>query len=261
MEFKVAIPARYASQRLPGKPLLPIAGKPMIQYVFEHALQSGAQEVVIATDDERIQTVAQDFGASVCMTSSAHESGTDRIAEAAVTLGWSEHTIVVNLQGDEPMMPAANIRQVAENLHNHERACIATLSTPIGDVEVFNDPNVVKVVTDRKGFALYFSRAPIPVDREQRGTVMPTAMNTGQCGSVVYGHRHIGLYAYRLSYLKKYLNASRCQIETLERLEQLRALWLGDKIHVDQTRAAPGMGVDTHEDLQRVEAHLSGSQA
>ena len=257
MEFKVAIPARYASQRLPGKPLLQIAGKPMIQYVFEHAIQSGAQEVLIATDDERIQSVAQAFGAAVCMTSSGHESGSDRIAEAALTLGWPDDTIVVNLQGDEPMMPAANIRQVAKNLHKHPRACIATLCTPIGDARVFNDPNVVKVVTDRDGFALYFSRAPIPVDREQRGLGAPIAMSTDQSSSAVYGHRHIGLYAYRLSYLKKYLNASRCQIETLERLEQLRALWLGDKIHVDVTRQAPGIGVDTHADLERVEALIS----
>lgn len=243
MKFKVAIPARYASQRLPGKPLLQIAGKPMIQHVFEHAIQSGAQDVVIATDDERIQSVAQIFGATVCMTSSTHESGSDRIAEAAVMLGWRDDTIVVNLQGDEPMMPAANIRQVAENLHKHARASIATLCTPINDTRIFNDPNVVKVVTDRDGLALYFSRAPIPMDREQSNLD-------------VYGSRHIGLYAYRLSYLKKYLNSPRCQIETLERLEQLRALWLGDKIHVDEALEAPGMGVDTREDLQRVEALL-----
>ena len=246
MKFKVAIPARYASQRLPGKPLLRIAGKPMIQHVFEHAIQSGAQDVIIATDDERIESVAQAFGVTVCMTSSKHESGSDRIAEAAVQLGWHDDTIVVNLQGDEPMMPSANIRQVAENLHKHDRAHIATLYTPIHDSRAFCDPNVVKVVTDRDSFALYFSRAPIPMDREQSG-------------SVTHGYRHIGLYAYRLSYLKKYLNSPRCQIETLERLEQLRALWLGDKIHVDEALQSPGMGVDTREDLQRVETLLSRS--
>lgn len=259
MEFKVAIPARYASQRLPGKPLLQIASKPMIRYVFEHAIQSGAQEVIIATDDERIQSVAQTFGAAVCMTSSKHESGSDRIAEAALKLGWPDDTIVVNLQGDEPMMPAVNIRQVAENLHKYDRACIATLCTPIQEAKVFNDPNVVKVVTDRDGFALYFSRAPIPVDREQCGLAAPISKNKKQSHSVVYGHRHIGLYAYRLSYLKKYLNSSRCRIETLERLEQLRALWLGDKIHVDETREPSGVGVDTQEDLERVAALLSRS--
>ncbi len=246
MRFKVVIPARYASQRLPGKPLILIAGRPMLAHVYENALASGADEVVIATDDERIRRAAEGFGAQVCMTSPDHPSGTDRIAEAALCLGWDDKTLIVNLQGDEPLMPSADIHQVAENLCRYPEAGIATLCAPILSLEEFRDPNIVKVLRDRHGFALYFSRAPIPVERDRRGAA-----------SVPNAHRHIGLYAYRLDYLKTYLETPACEVERLERLEQLRALWRGDKIHVDLARETPGPGVDTVQDLAVVESLLA----
>lgn len=246
MRFKVVIPARYASQRLPGKPLVQIAGRPMLAHVYENALASGADEVVIATDDERIRRTAEGFGAQACMTSPDHASGTDRIAEAAMQLGWDDKTLIVNLQGDEPLMPPANIHQVAENLYRYSEAGIATLCTPILSPEEFLDPNIVKVLRDRHGFALYFSRAPIPAEREQAGAA-----------PVRNAHRHIGLYAYRLAYLKAYLKTPACEIERLERLEQLRALWRGDKIHVDLAQETPGPGVDTPQDLIVVESLMA----
>jgi 3-deoxy-manno-octulosonate cytidylyltransferase (CMP-KDO synthetase) len=246
MRFKVVIPARYASQRLPGKPLVQIAGRPMLQHVYDNAVASGADEVIIATDDERIGQSAEGFGAQACMTSPDHASGTDRIAEAAMQLGWDENTLIVNLQGDEPLMPPANIYQVAENLHRYSEAGIATLCTPILSQEELLDPNIVKVLRDRHGFALYFSRAPIPVEREQRASA-----------PVRNAYRHIGLYAYRLDYLKAYLETPTCDMERLERLEQLRALWRGDKIHVDLAQETPGPGVDTRQDLMVVESFMA----
>jgi 3-deoxy-manno-octulosonate cytidylyltransferase (CMP-KDO synthetase) len=249
VKFKVAIPARYASERLPGKPLRRIAGKPMLQYTFENATVSGAQDVVIATDDERVKTTAEGFGARVCMTSPRHCSGSDRLSEVSVRLGWNDDTILVNLQGDEPLMPGVNIRQVAEGLMRHPEACITTLCTPIQNAEEFNDPNVVKVVRDQKDFALYFSRAPIPALGTQGGR---TVSNTRHAC-----FRHIGLYAYSIGYLKIFTNSSRCDIERFERLEQLRALWRGDRIFVSEALECPGPGVDTAEDLVRVEKWLS----
>jgi 3-deoxy-manno-octulosonate cytidylyltransferase (CMP-KDO synthetase) len=247
LSFKVAIPARYASQRLPGKPLLQIAGKPMIQHVFERAVQSGAEEVLIATDDERVASGALAFGARVCMTSNHHVSGSERLAEAARLLAWDDATIVVNLQGDEPLMPPANIRQVAENLAACPRAQIATLCTPIAAMDEYLNPNVCKVVRDRDDFALYFSRAPIPCARDDQLTE-----------GAGLGDRHIGLYAYRAGYLQAYAAAPPCELERIERLEQLRALWRGDRIHVADAVERPGRGVDTPEDLAAVNQLLAG---
>lgn len=244
IEFKVAIPARYASQRLPGKPLRDIAGKPMLQHVYERALESGAQIVVVATDDARIAACAKAFGALVCMTSDRHVSGSERLAEAARLLAWRDETIVVNLQGDEPLMPAANIRQTVESLAKHPQAGIATLCVPINGPEELHNPNVVKVVRDRDGFSLYFSRAPIPWARDK---------SRDDCRAC---YRHVGLYAYRVGYLKAFAQSSSCDLERIENLEQLRALWRGDRIHVDVARKPPGRGVDTAADLAAVEALL-----
>lgn len=251
IDFKVAIPARFASERLPGKPLVSIAGRPMIRHVYEHALDSGANEVVIATDDPRVVAVAEGFGARVCMTSDRHLSGSDRIAEAAVKLGWEDQTVIVNLQGDEPMMPPANIRQVAENLHAYTEAGIATLCTPITSAQEFMDPNIVKVLRDRHDFALYFSRAAIPMERDH-------PPDEGDPARPASAYRHIGIYAYRLHYLKSFLATPACELERLEKLEQLRALWHGDRIHVDLAREHPGHGVDTAQDLRLVEALMGG---
>jgi 3-deoxy-manno-octulosonate cytidylyltransferase (CMP-KDO synthetase) len=239
IRFKVAIPARYASQRLPGKPLLEIAGKPMIQRVHEQAVASGAEDVVVATDDERIAACARAFEAEVCMTSSLHISGSERLAEAARLLNWDSDAVIVNLQCDEPLMPAANIRQVAENLAVHPRAEISTLCTLISNPEEYRNPNVCKVVRDRDGFALYFSRAPIPCARDQV-TAHPRA------------YRHIGLYAYRAGYLAAYAGSPSCELERIESLEQLRALWRGNRIYVAEAAEPPGRGVDTADDLAAV---------
>jgi 3-deoxy-manno-octulosonate cytidylyltransferase (CMP-KDO synthetase) len=246
MHFKVIIPARYASVRLPGKPLLDIAGKPMIQHVHERAVQSGASEVVVATDDRRIAEACKSFGADVCMTSDQHRSGSDRIAEVASARGWGEDEILVNLQGDEPCIPVALIDQVAEDMERHPAASWTTLSTPISDRRTLFDPHVVKVVTDVEGYALYFSRAPIPWHRDEFVDAdKPLPAGTGFA-------RHIGLYAYRAGYLAKFVAWKHAPIEMAESLEQLRVLWHGGKIHVSQARVEPEAGVDTQEDLQRV---------
>jgi 3-deoxy-manno-octulosonate cytidylyltransferase (CMP-KDO synthetase) len=250
--FKVVIPARFASTRLPGKPLRELAGKPMIEHVHSCALESGAQEVVIATDDPRIQAVAEEFGAQVCMTRTDHLSGTDRLAEVVDHMGWVDETIVVNLQGDEPLMPPAMVTQVAEDLAAHPDARIATPVTHIRSVGEFFDPNVVKVVTDRAGYALYFSRAPIPWDRDACAAgerSLPQAQDSGAL-------RHIGLYAYRAGFLRAYARMEPSPLENVERLEQLRALWHGEHIHVVEAVTHPGPGVDTEEDLKIVEQLL-----
>ena len=243
--FKVVIPARYASTRLPGKPLLPIAGRPMIQHVYERALQSGADEVVIATDDERIASAASDMGASSCMTSPTHVSGTDRIAEVVDRLGWGDNSLVVNVQGDEPLIPPALIGQVAAVLSRHAEAAVATLACPVADRQEWQDPNVVKVVLDSDGFALYFSRAPVPFDRDGDADITTTAL------------RHLGLYAYRADFLKSYRRLEPSPLESIEKLEQLRVLWHGRRICVDIARERPGPGVDTEDDLARVVEHLT----
>lgn len=251
--FKVAIPARYASTRLPGKPLQKIAGLPMIQHVHARAVASGAEEVVIATDDERIVAAALSFGAQVRMTSKDHQSGTDRLAELARIMGWSGDAIVVNLQGDEPLMPPALIRQVAVDLAAHSTAGIATLCSRIESAAELFDPNIVKVVRDAHGFALYFSRAPIPWDRDG------FARNIAELPAGSEHFRHIGLYAYRVHFLQQYQDLPSCTLERAEMLEQLRALWNGIRIHVTEAIDAPGVGVDTEADLLRAEKALQAS--
>ena len=249
-DYKVVIPARYASTRLPGKPLRELLGKPMLQYVFEAATASSAQQVVIATDDARIEQAAGAFGAEVCMTSPDHASGTDRLTEVVATLGWPDETIVVNVQGDEPLMPPALIDQVAGDLAQNPDAAVATIATPLVAVGEFFDSNVVKVVTDKAGFALYFSRAPIPWDRD----LLHDKVKALPIGIVPL--RHIGIYAYRVGYLRRYAHMRPCPLEQAEHLEQLRALWYGERIHVAEASQRPGPGVDTEDDLHIAEQLL-----
>lgn len=246
--FKIVIPARYNSSRFPGKPLALIADIPMVIRVYQQALKANAADVIIATDDDRIAEVCESYAAPFCMTSADHATGTDRIAEVADLQQWQAEDIVVNVQGDEPLIPVSSITQVAENLHRVGDASIATLSTPIVDLEEFNDPNNVKVVFDHRGMAHYFSRAPIPFNRDGE-TQLPNA-----------AFRHLGLYAYRVGFLQRYSQMSECQYESLEKLEQLRALWHGEGIHVDIAQELPGMGVDTPEQLALVESIILASQ-
>ncbi len=253
MGFYVVIPARYESSRLPGKPLRELAGKPMLQHVYECARNSQAQEVIIATDDARIQQAAQAFGASVCLTSRQHRSGTERLAEVTEKLSLPSNTIIVNLQGDEPLMPHACINQVADALERHSDANVATLCTPVCDHREIFDPHVVKVVRDAKDYALYFSRAPIPWHRE----AFQEEIGALPENSAPY-LRHIGLYAYRVGYLREYVSASVSQLEQTEALEQLRVLWHGGRIIVPQADEVPGPGVDTADDLEKVAAIMSG---
>lgn len=233
----VIIPARYASTRLPGKPLLDIAGKPMIQHVYERARESGAQSVTVATDDARIRVACEKFGAPVVMTAESHRSGTERLAEAIAQLKLGADEIVVNVQGDEPLMPPAIIRRTAEVLAAHADAVVATVCCPIHDDVELRNSNVVKVVRDAQGYALYFSRAPIPFARD---------------GRRVSACRHIGLYAYRAGYIAQYLQLAPSPHEQAEQLEQLRVLWHGGRIALWETEQAPAAGVDSAEDLERV---------
>jgi len=248
LSFKVYIPARFAATRLPGKPLLDIAGKPLIQHVWERACDSGASEVVIAADDERIVRAAQLFGATVCLTSPELASGTDRIAAAVKDRAEAPDTVIVNLQGDEPLMPAAVIRQVAERAGDDD-CHIATVCEPLCEEQVF-DPNVVKVVCDRNHYALYFSRAPIPWDRN--------AFNACVEGQAVpnlqHYRRHVGIYGYTADYLARFVALPAAEIEQIELLEQLRALAQGARIAVPDAVADCGTGVDTPADLARVRA-------
>jgi 3-deoxy-manno-octulosonate cytidylyltransferase (CMP-KDO synthetase) len=246
MSFTVVIPARYGSSRLPGKPLLEIAGKPMVQHVWERACSSATSRVVIATDDERIATVADGFGAEVLMTSANHVSGTDRIEEVARLLQLPEQGIVVNVQGDEPLIPPAVIDQVAANLQQYESAGIATLCEPIELAADMFNPNIVKLVTDAQGFALYFSRAPIPWDRDLFSDGMPAA------DSAVTGRRHLGIYAYRVGFLHQFVTWPPAELEAFESLEQLRAMVNGTRIHVAEACANVPPGVDTQDDLELV---------
>lgn len=251
MSFKVVIPARYASVRLPGKPLLDIAGKPMVQHVYERAQECGAEEIVVATDDARIADCCKTFGADVCLTGSDHRSGSDRIAEVVAIRGWSDEEVIVNLQGDEPSMPPSLLRQVAEDMQAHPAASITTLCAPITQHRILFDPHVVKVVVDKEGYALYFSRAPIPWHRDEFiDEDRPLPQETGFA-------RHIGLYAYRAGYLAQFVSWQHAPIELAESLEQLRVLWHGGRIHVSLAREEPGQGVDTREDLARVARLLS----
>jgi 3-deoxy-manno-octulosonate cytidylyltransferase (CMP-KDO synthetase) len=249
--FRIVIPARYASSRLPGKPLLALAGKPLLQWVHERALGCGALEVLVATDDARIAEVARGFGAQVVLTAAHHETGTDRIAEVARLAGWSNDAVVVNLQGDEPLMPAQLVRQVAALLARHESADIATLAAQLDSVTALLDPNVVKVVTTPQGRALYFSRAPIPWDRDSATQGLSSQV------SVAGARRHIGLYAYRVSALQRLAALPPTPLERLERLEQLRALEHDMDIRVDEAQVLPGPDVNTAADLQRAATLLA----
>jgi 3-deoxy-manno-octulosonate cytidylyltransferase (CMP-KDO synthetase) len=244
-DFVIVIPSRYASTRLPGKPLREINGKTMLEHVHERALESGAREVVIATDDERIAEAAEGFDGRVCMTGDQHRSGTERIAEVCDLMDWDDDRIVVNLQGDEPTMPAALIDQCA-NLLQQSPADIATLASPIASQADFENPNVVKVVLADDGNALYFSRAAIPFARV--GSLQAEARSAAL-------HHH-GIYAYRCGVLRQLVSAEPSDLEVCEQLEQLRALSLGMKIRVAMPSERPGAGVDTEEDLAAVAAQL-----
>jgi 3-deoxy-manno-octulosonate cytidylyltransferase (CMP-KDO synthetase) len=251
MSFSVVIPARYGSTRLPGKPLLDIAGKPMVQRVWEQARRSSAGQVVIATDDARIQDVARGFGAEVCMTSPQHPSGTDRLQQVAAEMAWQDDHIVVNVQGDEPLIPPGVINQVAANLTHNGGAGIATLREKIESVDELLNPNAVKVVCDNRGMALYFSRAAIPWPRE--------AFMDGQHSMPTSGcwYRHIGIYAYRTAFLHEYVTWEPAQLEVVEQLEQLRALCNGVDIHVASAQEGVPGGVDTPQDLEAVRSLLA----
>jgi len=236
VDFRIVIPARYASLRLPGKPLRRIHGKPMIEWVYQAAQQASASEIVVATDDQRIYDQVAGFGGDACMTANSHRSGTDRILEVTRIRRWSKDSIVVNLQGDEPLMPAANIIQVAENLAASD-CSMATLHKVIGLTEA-QDPNQVKLVQDQSGHALYFSRSLIPYDRS---------------GELEQYFGHIGIYAYRAGFLETFSQLEPCELEIAESLEQLRALYNGYSIHSEIARAVPGPGIDTEQDLARAE--------
>jgi 3-deoxy-manno-octulosonate cytidylyltransferase (CMP-KDO synthetase) len=252
MAYTVVIPARYGSTRLPGKPLLDILGKTMVQRVWEQAQLSSAARVVIATDDVRIVEVAESFGAQVCMTRPGHPSGTDRLQEVVAELGLADDHIVVNVQGDEPLIPPQVIDQVAANLDRHAGAGIATLSEKITTIEELSSPNAVKVVSNVDGMALYFSRASVPYPRDafiQNRSLMPA---TGTW------YRHIGIYAYRTGFLHQYVTWPPAPQEQMECLEQLRALHHGVGIHVDEACQPVPAGVDTQEDLAQVIRVLNG---
>ena len=243
--FVVVIPARYASERLPGKPLREIAGKTMLQHAYERGKESDATEVLIATDDQRIFDAASDFGASAHMTASHHRSGTERIAEVSETLDWPDDQIVINLQGDEPMMPAALINQCA-SLLDDSSVDMATLASPLASKADYENPNVVKVISDNDDNAIYFSRSPIPFSRNRKTDeiAVQTAM------------QHHGIYAYRCGTLRTIVAAERSDIEACEQLEQLRALSIGLKIKVAKALSRPPAGVDTEDDLAQVESLL-----
>jgi 3-deoxy-manno-octulosonate cytidylyltransferase (CMP-KDO synthetase) len=254
--LKVVIPARFGSTRLPAKAIADIGGRPMIQWVLDAALRSRAQEVIVATDDARVAQAIDvtNRKASVVMTRTDHMSGTDRIAEVAVVRGWADADIVVNVQGDEPLLPPALIDQVAELLASDARAHLATLSTQIGSVDEFLDPNAVKVVSADDASALYFSRAPIPWVRDgaMRGMMSQTTVGAAQ--------RHLGIYAYRVATLKRMTALPPSTLELAEKLEQLRALQAGMRILVAEAVVAPGTGVDTEHDLARVRALIAAQQ-
>lgn len=246
-EFRVVIPARYGSSRLPGKPLKLIAGKTMVEHVCLRAQESGAQTVIVATDDKRVADAVSEFGGDVVMTSTEHLSGTDRLAEVAQIKGWSSSDVIVNLQGDEPLMDPALVRLVADDLCSHADAGIATLATPITQREDVFNPNIVKVVISKSGRAIYFSRAPIPWVRGDYDGPETSALAASHSA-----FRHLGIYAYRVNVLNRITSLPACEIEKTESLEQLRALWNGIDIQVSIIDSAPTHGVDTEADLARV---------
>lgn len=247
MSFIAIIPARYASTRLPGKPLADIHGKPMVVHVMERARESGAARVIVATDHADVADAVAAAGGEVCMTSPDHHSGTERLAEVIEHYGFADDQIIVNVQGDEPLIPPVIIRQVAENL----AACsagMATLAVPIESAEEAFNPNAVKVVMDAQGYALYFSRATIPWDRDR------FAQSRQAIGDTLL--RHIGIYGYRAGFIRRYVSWAPSPLEQIEMLEQLRVLWYGERIHVAVAEEVPGTGVDTPEDLARVRAEM-----
>ncbi|MEQ5126764.1 3-deoxy-manno-octulosonate cytidylyltransferase [Providencia alcalifaciens] len=241
--FTVIIPARYASTRLPGKPLADIHGKPMVVRVMEQAIKSGASRVIIATDHPDVAAAVIAAGGEACMTNPDHQSGTERLAEVIDTYGFSDDEIIVNVQGDEPLIPPEIIRQVAHNLQGSQ-ANMGTLAVPIHSAQEAFNPNAVKVVMDKDGYALYFSRSTIPWDRDQFAKSKETIGDTFL--------RHIGIYAYRVGFIRRYIAWDASPLEKIEMLEQLRVLWYGEKIHVAVAEKAPGAGVDTPEDLELV---------
>jgi len=241
IDYHIVIPARYASSRFPGKPLQIIHGKTMLEHVYRVAEKSSARSILIATDDSRIKAAAEKFCDQVVMTSDQHQSGTDRLAEVCQIKQWTENEIIVNLQGDEPLTPPELLHQVATNLHQNTSASIATLTTPIVDVNELHDSNIVKVISDFNGFALYFSRAMIPFQRD-----------TDALKNLMHYQRHLGIYAYRAGFLNAYTSLPQSEIEIIEKLEQLRALYYGHKIHAQQASVLPGPGIDTPEDLHKI---------
>jgi len=252
--FRVVIPARYASTRLPGKPLADIGGKPMIVRVMERAVAAGAVEVLVATDDRRVLERVQAAGGRALMTRADHASGTDRLAEVVETLGWGDDEIVVNVQGDEPLIDPDLIRTVARTLADDAEAAISTAAHAIDDAGSFFNPNVVKVVCDARGHALYFSRAPIPWARDD----LARTREALPAGLPVL--RHVGIYAYRAGFLRRYTRLAPSPLEQWEALEQLRAMWHGHRIAVRVVDEAPAAGVDTPEDLEHVRAVFAREQ-
>ncbi|EWH12267.1 3-deoxy-manno-octulosonate cytidylyltransferase [Catenovulum agarivorans DS-2] len=254
MSYIIVIPARYASTRFPGKPLVDMAGKTMLQRVYKQCKKTQASKIVIATDDERILQTAQSFGAECVMTSSEHDSGTARIGEVIQQIGLKDSDVVVNVQGDEPFIPPTIIDQVANNMALYTEADMATLAVPIEDKEELFNPNAVKVVMDKNGYALYFSRATIPYDRSR--FVTPDDSND----IVRHYYRHIGIYAYRAEFVRQYLNWDPSPLEDIESLEQLRVLWHGEKIHVGVATETPPAGIDTPEDLARALEYIKNKK-
>ncbi len=253
MSYTIVIPARFASTRFPGKPLVEIMGKTMLHRVYKQCQKTKANRIVIATDEDKIAKEAKKIGADVCMTSEAHQSGTARIGEVIQTLGLKDDEIVVNVQGDEPFIPSAIIDQVASNMALYTEAEMATLAVPIEAVDEIFNKNAVKVVTDKNGYALYFSRAPIPYDRDEFSketikTISPNYL------------RHVGLYAYRAAFVRQYLNWPASPLEEIESLEQLRVLWHGEKIHVGIANENPPAGIDTPEDLEQAIKYLKSKK-
>lgn len=261
-DFTVLIPARMASSRLPNKPLADIAGLPMVVRVAQRAAQSGALRTVVATDDTRIQQACASHGIESILTQPNHANGSDRLAEACALLGLSGHDVVVNVQGDEPLIDPLLIAAVAALLHQHPNASMGTAAHPISTLADYTNPNIVKVVLDAHNMAQYFSRAPIPHARDLAGTPWWDGRATqGQASIAALTNfaplRHIGLYSYRAGFLCQFPHMAPAPTEAIEALEQLRALWHGHRIAVHITATAPGLGVDTPEDLERVRALLT----
>lgn len=246
MSFVVVIPARYESSRLPGKVLADIDGKPMIQWVVEKAIASGADRVIVATDNDKVEQAVKMFGGEVCKTRADHQSGTERLAEVMETYQFADDQVIVNVQGDEPFIPSSNIAQVAKNLAAQDKANMATLAVNITTVDEAFNPNAVKVLCDKDGYAMYFTRATIPYDRNR----FLGQENVTEIGDFYL--RHIGIYAYRAEFIKRYVAWPASKLEQIESLEQLRVLWQGEKIHVDvASHHLPVEGVDTPEDLEK----------